>query len=412
MRKCWKQQPRRRGAVVPLVAVLLVPLMGMMAFAVDISYIAMVTSDLQNAADSAALAGAEQLQDYYAIWMAGTSSQQTTAITKAQANATTCAQKFAKYNSAGGVNPVLPSSDVTFGYFDGTTYTSPTPSGKYPNTAQIVLRYDGQATTNPKLGLFFGPVIGTSSVPITVTARATIYTAPINSFSYAGSNLHVLPMTYDQAHWNNFLATGEDPDGNTTTDANGLPELQVYPSVKDTGNFGELGLDGSHTGSSDVKGWINNGMSSSDVNALLALNLIPLTSHSANTWDWNGNPGLQADTVMTVNNYTNQVFVLPLFQAYNSGSASANSNGSSGNSGSSGYQAGINQGSNYDYDIVQFVTIRIMPVSDTNKQVVIQPVGTLDPSFVYSPSVKAVPAGVAASDGSYPTTFTTPKLTQ
>jgi Flp pilus assembly protein TadG len=414
MRKSWKQQLRRRGAVVPLVAILLVPLIAMMAFAVDISYIVMVTSDLQNAADSAALAGAEQLQDYYAIWMAGTSSQKTTAITKAQTNATTYAQNYSKYNTAGGVNPVLPSSDVTFGYFDGTTYTSPTPSGKYPNTVQVVLRYDGQTTTNPKLGLFFGPVIGTSSVPITVTARATIYTAPINSFSYAGSPLRVLPMTYDQAHWNNFLATGQDPDGNSTTDANGLPELQVYPSVKDTGNFGELSLDGSHTGSSDVKGWITNGMASSDVNALLTLNLIPLSSHPANTWDWNGNTGMQADTVMAVNNYTNQVFVLPLFQAYNSGSASANSNGNgnSGNSGSSSYQAGVGQGSNYYYDIVQFVTVKIMPVSDTNKQVVVQSVGKLDPSFVYSTSIKAVPAGVAASDGSYPTTFTTPKLTQ
>jgi Flp pilus assembly protein TadG len=397
MRQCWTQRPRRRGAVVPLVAILLVPLIAMMAFAVDISYIVMVTSDLQNAADSAALAGAEQLQDYYAIWMAGTGSQKTKAITTAQTKATTYAQNFAKYNTAGGVNPVLPSSDVTFGYFDGTTYTSPTPSGKFPNTAQVVLRYDGQTTTNPKLSLFFGPVIGTPSVPITVTARATIYTAPINSLTYAGSPVHVLPMTYDQAHWNNFLATGQDPDGNSTTDANGLPELQVYPSVKDTGNFGELSLDGSHAGASTIKGWIENGMASSDVSALLALNLVPLSGHAANTWDWVGNPGLKASTIMTVNNYAGQVFVLPLFQAYDSSP--------------SNYQAGTGNGSHYYYDIVQLVTVTVMPVSDTNRQVVVQPVGTLDPSYVFSTSVKAVPAGVAASDGSYPVTFTAPKLT-
>jgi Flp pilus assembly protein TadG len=428
MMKSSKQQQRRRGAVVPLVALLLIPLMAMMAFAVDISYIVMVTSDLQNAADSAALAGAEQLQDYYAIWMAGTSSQRTTAISTAETNATTYAQNYAKYNSAGGVNPVLPSSDVTFGYFDGTTYTSPAPSTHYPNTVQVTLRYDGQTTTNPKLSLFFGPVIGTSSVPITVTARATIYTAPINSLSYAGSNLHVLPMAYDQAHWKNFLSTGKDPDGNSTTDSNGLPEIQVYPSVKDTGNFGELSLDDNHTGSNDVKNWITNGMSSSDVSALVTANLIPLSSHPANTWNWSGNTGMQSDTVMKANNYTGDSFVLPLFQAYNSGSASANSvqanasanpndqggngNGNGGGSSSSTYQAGTGNGSNYYYDIVQFVTVKIMPVSDTNKQVVVQPVGMLDASFVYSTSIKAVPAGVAASDGSYPTTFTTPKLTQ
>ena len=45
-------------------------------------------------------------------------------------------------------------------------------------------------------------------------------------------------MTYDVNAWNNFLATGQNPDGNTTLDANGNPEITVFPSVKDTGNFG------------------------------------------------------------------------------------------------------------------------------------------------------------------------------
>jgi hypothetical protein len=107
---------------------------------------------------------------------------------------------------------------------------------------------------------------------------------------------------------------------------------------------------------------------------------------------------MKASTVSDVNNYTNQEVVLALFQAYNSSS--------------SNYQAGTGKGSHYYYDVVQFVTVRIMPVSDTNKQVIVQPVGTVDPSFVFSTSVKPVPAGVPASDGSSPVTFTSPKLTQ
>jgi hypothetical protein len=327
--------------------------------------------------------------------LAGTGSEKTTAITIAEAKATTYAQNFALANRAGGVHPVLPAGDVTFGYFDGTTFTSPTPSGKFPNTAQVTLRYDGQPTTNPKLPLFFGSFIGTPSVPLTATARATIYTAPINSFT---GTPRVLPMTYDQAHWNNFLATGRDSDGNALVDANGLPELQVYPSIRASGNFGELSMDGSHAGASTIRGWIDNGLSSSDVDSLIALNLIPLSQHPANTWDWIGNPGMKASTVMDVNNFTNQDVVLALYQAFNSSS--------------SNYQAGTGNGSHYYYDIVQFVTVKIMPVSDSNKQVIVQPVGTVDPSFVFSPSVKPVPAGVPASDGSSPVTFTAPKLTQ
>ena len=54
-------RPHRRGAVAPLAAILLVPLLGMVAFAVDSGWMVLARSDLQNAADAAALAGAQQL---------------------------------------------------------------------------------------------------------------------------------------------------------------------------------------------------------------------------------------------------------------------------------------------------------------------------------------------------------------
>ena len=56
---------RRRAATVPLFAILLVPLMGMLAFSIDLGWIALVKTDLQTVADAAALAGAEQLQSLY-----------------------------------------------------------------------------------------------------------------------------------------------------------------------------------------------------------------------------------------------------------------------------------------------------------------------------------------------------------
>ena len=54
---------RRRGAVVPLMALMLVFILGVVAFAVDIGYMVVVRQELQNAADSSALAGASQLAD-------------------------------------------------------------------------------------------------------------------------------------------------------------------------------------------------------------------------------------------------------------------------------------------------------------------------------------------------------------
>src|SRR5690348_14200667 len=55
----------RRGAILPLFGLLLVVLLAMTAFAVDIGYIVSVQSQLQNAADAAALAGAAELMQPY-----------------------------------------------------------------------------------------------------------------------------------------------------------------------------------------------------------------------------------------------------------------------------------------------------------------------------------------------------------
>ena len=49
-------ETRRRGAVVPLFTILLIPLLGMLAFSIDLGYIALVAADLQTVADAAALA--------------------------------------------------------------------------------------------------------------------------------------------------------------------------------------------------------------------------------------------------------------------------------------------------------------------------------------------------------------------
>ena len=52
------RQPRRRGVIAVLAALLMVVLFAMVAFAVDLGYITLVRTQLQAAADSAALAAA------------------------------------------------------------------------------------------------------------------------------------------------------------------------------------------------------------------------------------------------------------------------------------------------------------------------------------------------------------------
>ncbi len=442
-------RPRRKGAIVLLSAFLLIFLLAMVAFAVDIAWIVLTKDQLQNAADSAALAAADPLMDAYVQYqLAPAGGTQTTILNNALSSARTNAKNYANFNQGGDVkNLTLNDADIEFGFTDAAGNYTSSYSG-FPNTVKVTIRRDSSA--NGSLALFFAPVLGKSSQDLTATASATIEGGTINNFSLTGSqSVSMLPMTYDVDNWTNFLKTGLDPDGNKTTAANGLAELQVYPSVKAPGNFGQLSLDDSHVGESTEASWVNSGMRATDLAALQSAKLLPLSQHDTTKWDWQGDTGMKASLVMTINNYTNKIFALPLFQAYssvshtqlmpkvdnglryafgpkspfeniqlvsrdssllhlqslvlstnNNGNGNGNGNGSS----SSSYSAGTGQGSNYFYQIVQFVGVKIMPTSDNNGQVVVQPAAYMTP---YATMTNVQPAGTQSR---LVTTFATPKL--
>jgi Flp pilus assembly protein TadG len=388
---------RRRGAMLPLAAVLMVFFLGMVAFCVDIGWIVLAQSDLQNAADSAALAGAEGLMANAALYGLPNQSaaQKDALISAGMANARTVAKNFAGYNSAGGVNSlVLNDADIEFGYTDTSgTYTAvPTYTG-YPNTVKVVLRRDAQA--NGSLKLFFAPVIGSKNTDLTATATAAMFAGNFQSLADRGG---LLPVAYDVDHWDNFLKTGQDPDGNATLDDNGNPVLVVYPSIKYQGNFGLLSLNDEHVGASDVRSWIDNGMTAADVQQLRDRSLIPLAQHDPTKWDWRGENGLKQSIVSTINDYIGKTFILPLYKAKESSPDYQ--------AGIADYQAGIGQGSWYDYNVVRFVGIKL--VLGDNNQVVVQPTAVIDPGAVFD----QVPTVVdpTQTGPNLITTYATPKL--
>src|SRR5579859_1365851 len=88
----------RQGAVTVLTALLLVPLLAMVAFSIDVAYMVRVKAQLQNAADACALAGA--LKAMTPQFSGITSSTPGSGIVTA---AGTAARQFAPQNSAGQV---------------------------------------------------------------------------------------------------------------------------------------------------------------------------------------------------------------------------------------------------------------------------------------------------------------------
>src|SRR6266404_7484624 len=144
---------RRHGAIAPLVAVLMLPLLGMLAFSVDVGYIVLVQTDLQNAADASALAGAERMQTLFVQYNTPglTTAQKTTVLLQATTNVAPnsstgapgspmyTAKQFSNYNKAGGVNISVPNSDVTFGMTDASgTFSSSYLA--FPNTIVVTTR--------------------------------------------------------------------------------------------------------------------------------------------------------------------------------------------------------------------------------------------------------------------------------
>ena len=401
----------RRGAVVPLVAMLIVPFTGMVAFAIDIAWIVQSRSDLQNAADAAALAGAEQLMNGFVQYSLPGQTRKSTILTAAETSAKTYAKSFSGYNRAGGVSSLtLNDGDIEFGFTDANNnYTAAPSYTGFPNTVKVTMRLDSSA--NGSLKLFFAPIFGLTSSNIQVSAAATIYTANIVDFK-PGNGAGILPMTLDVNAWNTYIQTGVSSDGTTHAAANGAPQMQVYPSPNlAPGNFGMLSLNDSSNDASDISNWIANGMSSSELATLHQQGLLPIQSPNPGLWDWKGAPGFKSSDLNTLP--LNKTFLLPVFEPVvgTPGSAYEAAPGTT-------YQAtdkdsgapdvgdgGVGQ--NAYYNLVKFVGVQITTL-DTSTDAYVQPAAVLVPGALYDVST-VVPAGTSST---LITTFTIPKLTQ
>ena len=135
-----------------LAAVFMVVLIGMIAFAVNIGYMGVVRTQLQTAADSAALAAA------------GSSN-----LTQAQMVAV--AQQFANANQVGGRAVQLSANDVQFGTWNATSRTF-TPAAGIATAVKVTVRTN--SSSGGATSLFFGRLFGLASVNQQASAVAAV----------------------------------------------------------------------------------------------------------------------------------------------------------------------------------------------------------------------------------------------
>ncbi|MFN0020951.1 MAG: pilus assembly protein TadG-related protein [Pirellulaceae bacterium] len=156
---------KRRGKIIVLTALLLMFMMGMVAFGVDVGYMALTKTEIQTSTDAAALAGAGELVN-------GTSAAEQAALA------------YLASNKVGG--RTMTSSNATFEYgsWDSNTHTF-TVSANTPSALRLT-------TFNNNQPLFFGRVLGRNTFNTGAQSVATYQPREISLvLDYSGS------MAYD-----------------------------------------------------------------------------------------------------------------------------------------------------------------------------------------------------------------------
>ncbi|MBC8117449.1 MAG: hypothetical protein H7062_23880, partial [Candidatus Saccharimonas sp.] len=158
----------RRGAILVLTAIVMVVILAIVALALDVSYLSLTKTQLQGAADAAALAGAMEL-----------SATEDPATVRA--NALEAIQAVASHHHNGDKDSLsVDASDVTFGKMawnsSTNSYTFNWGDSQTPyNVVKVRAERDagGGGSPDTRLPLFFAPIIGHNKAVIGAEASAS-----------------------------------------------------------------------------------------------------------------------------------------------------------------------------------------------------------------------------------------------
>ncbi|MDH3719023.1 MAG: pilus assembly protein TadG-related protein [Planctomycetota bacterium] len=359
---------QRRGAIVVLAGILCVVFLGMVAFAVDVGYLALVKTELQNAADSAAIAGASGLID-------------------APSQAKTQAETFGENNYAASrdVN-IVPAEDVDIGIWNyGTRTFSPVSGAALAQANAVRVTTLVSNSRGNAAGLFFSRIFGHNSADLNAQATAALW-SDLRGFRIPpnGQNLPLLPLAMDLQTWQDAMA-GTGPDGwtwNDTTNqvdvgSDGKVEVNLYPDggTGASGNRGLIDIGGHGGDVPTLRDQILNGINSADLNhhgGSLELN-------SQGQMPLSGETGVRQTLRSELSAIVGETRIIPLFDHL------------------------TGSGTNASYRIVRFAGVRIMDVDMAGNPKTIM----AQPTYVY---VHGGIPDTSGSSSSSDTIFSAPGL--
>ena len=343
---------RRRGTVAVLAGIMMIALLGMVAFAIDLGYLATSQAELQRTADASALAACYQL-----IYQGkpGTPVD----LSNQVPHVPVVARQYASLNHVCNSGPGLANSDMVIGYMANPNV----PGGSIDtganqnlfNAVKVTVRRNGDE--NGVVPSFFGKIFGVNGTSAYGTATAA-FIANVGGFGVPTTtsgtgNIMILPFALDLQTWNSMLAS----DNSVSTDswdccsqqgvvkggADGVREVNLFPQgTGSPGNRGTVDIGAPNNSTSDIVRQILYGISPSDM---------AYFPGSKITMDDTGHCSLQGDTGISAGfkaalaQIIGQKRIIPIFDAC------------SGN------------GNNCVYSICAFVAVEICDVQLTGSMV-------------------------------------------
>lgn len=347
---------QRRGTVVVLTAVLMVAMMLILGFAVDYGFLLTAKTELQRAADSAALAASWELIGRF---------DETAEYDARDAAARDVAIQYAGLNVVARQGPNLdrndansPDGDIVIGYlsdFSDPNATLDTSDPAKFNAVRVRIRRTN--AINGEVPFFFGRALGAVSQPVICQATAAVmreiggFRTPDN-----GENLPILPLALDEQKWEAMLngqgsdSYAYDPNtGAVTSGSDGEVEANLFPDNQTPGNYGTVDIGNPNNSTSDLRRQIRDGISPSD----LEFHGGELTFNELGEMYLNGDTGISAAIQTDLQAIVGQTRIIPVFREVNG------------------------PGNNATFTIVKFVGVRIMSAdlngSMKNKRVIVQP---------------------------------------
>lgn len=213
-----------RGVILAVVGLSLLAFVSFFSLVVDLGYIFVTKNELQNVADSAALAAVIELPN-------GTEAARAKAVS------------FGEAHRVAGSPITVEPDHIVFGHYDIQNRTFNT-NGSPINALEVEARRTDTASSGP-LALFFAGVFGKDTSNVRAISRTVLDPRVVG---VRGKN-RLLPYSVI-----NFVV---DQDGDGAYDVGDI--INIHPRNDAPGNFGFLDLDGGSNDVTELRYYIENG---------------------------------------------------------------------------------------------------------------------------------------------------------